>query len=121
MIESGCEVKFTSDTPTARYFEPTDISEHSAQLKGIPNPHHKYYNCWGDNEPEIQCALADRKLDIAYAQIITAMVGINISDTAVMSKFVENELYTYRNVKCLRVKDTGEIITITEYKQRRVG
>lgn len=89
-----------------------------SQLHGVYNPHHYYYNCWGDNEPEIVANINENKLDLAVAQCFAAIAGINLADSAVIQKFVNQELYEFENVPCILVKDTNEIITIAEYERR---
>lgn len=88
-------------------------------LKGIPNPHHKYYNCWGDNQSNIVRALVDKDYITAITTAFAATSGLNISDTAVMEKFVNDELpYRYSDTPCLKNTATGELITINTYKRR---
>ena len=86
--------------------------------KGLPNPHHRYYNCWGDNEPMIAQAQGKGDNVIALAQIFAAIAGINLSDNIVLRRFIEDMLSDYKFVPCLQIKDTGEFITIQEYYNR---
>ena len=88
-------------------------------LKGIPNPHHKYYNCWGDNQSNIVRALVDKDYITAITTAFAATSGLNIADTAVMEKFVGDELpYRYSETPCLKDTATGEVITINTYRRR---
>lgn len=87
-------------------------------LKGIPNPHHKYYNCWGDNQSNIVRALVDKDYITAITTAFAATSGLNIADTAVMEKFIRDELYRYTETPCLKNTATGEVITINTYKRR---
>ncbi len=86
-------------------------------LQGIPNPHHKYYNCWGDNKPYIKKALVAHDMIAAITQIIAAFSGMNLTDTAVVRRFVEEELMTdsYKRIPCLKKLATGELFTIEQY------
>lgn len=86
-------------------------------LQGIPNPHHKYYNCWGDNKPYIKKALVSHDVVAAITQIIAAFSGMNLTDTAVVRRFVEEELMTdsYRRIPCLKNLATGELLNIEQY------
>ena len=100
-----------------QYFTITNLVPMEA-LWGIPNPHHRYYNCWGDNQPNIHRAIQNTDYLTALATAFAAMSGINLSDTAVMQKFITEELYEFHNVPCLENAETGEVITIDEYERR---
>lgn len=114
LIESGA-VLYTRDN-NITYMHPENTVE--TRLGGIPNPHHKYYNCWGDNKPSIVNALINKDYITAISQTFAAMSGLNISDTAVMEKFIREELQQYSEVACLEDKNTGEVITISDYRRR---
>lgn len=86
-------------------------------MRGIPNPHHMYYNCWGDNQPTIHRALQEGDYLQAILTAFAAMAGLNLSDTAVIEKFVRDELMSYNTVPCLTNNETGEIITIADYER----
>lgn len=87
---------------------------------GIPNPHHKYFNCWGDNESRIRRAISNADYITALTTAFAAMSGLNLSDTAVVNKFLSEELYyaDYANTPCLEDTETGELISIMEYERR---
>lgn len=86
--------------------------------KGLPNPHHYYYNCWGDNEPMIINAQNKGDNVIAFAQIFAAIAGINLSDNIVLDKFIRDMWSAFKHVKCLELKETNEFISIEEYYAR---
>lgn len=86
--------------------------------KGLPNPHHYYYNCWGDNEPRIIDAQSKGDNVIAFAQIFAAIAGINLSDNIVLDKFIRDEWSAFRRIKCLELKETNEFISIEAYYAR---
>jgi len=115
LIESGAYL----DINNARvmFFNPTDVIPMD-ELNGIANPHHKYYNCWGDNAPNITEAMINKDYITAISTVFAAMAGINISDTAVLSKFVQDELQRYNVIPFLKNTETGETITVDEYKRR---
>ena len=116
-IESG--VILDTQHNNIQYTEPYTIRGVSKEnLKGIPNPHHRYYNCWGDNKPNIVNAMMNKDYITAILTCFAAIAGLNIADVAVMEKFIQDELITYDNVPCLKNVKTGEIITITQYKRR---
>lgn len=87
-------------------------------MQGIPNPHHLYYNCWGDNQPIIHRALQEGDYLQAILTAFAAMAGLNLSDTAVLEKFVRDEFVSYNNIPCLTNNETGEVITIANYERR---
>lgn len=86
---------------------------------GIPNPHHYFYNCWGDNKNNISNAI--RQNNYAEAVLLTygATAGLNIADTTVFNKLIgalkEND--RWRSYKCLYIKETKQLISIYEYTQ----
>lgn len=86
--------------------------------KGLPNPHHYYYNCWGDNEPAIIAAQNKGDNVIAFAQIFAAIAGINMSDNVVLNKFINDMWRDFKNVPCLEIKETNEFISIDTYYRR---
>lgn len=117
LIESG--VKLDIEYNRVNFVDPTQL-KHCVytDLIGLPNPHHMYYNCWGDNAPLITRALIEKDFITGILQVFAAMSGLNIADSAVMEKFVQSELVNYTDTKCLKNKTTGEIITIRQYQRR---
>lgn len=95
---------------------PTKYNERITATKGIPNPHHQRYNCWGDYGIPITKAL--KQLDIYGAVMLVknAVAGINLLDAPVFREFIKyiREL----RVPCLTVIETNETITISEYCKR---
>ena len=94
----------------------------------IWNPHLYHYNCWGSNKTEIRKAVEAQQLIAAVEQIYAATCSINILDGAVWSRFIRtlsNALVTdnysdaigNRNCKCLKNVQTGERITLAQYKE----
>lgn len=115
LIESSIAMNLQS----ARFqYVPVGNYIQSAETAGIPNPHHKYYNCWGDNEPTIFRALQDADYVTAFTTAFAAMAGINLSDTAVVNKFVTEEIDSYYIIPCLKDNSTGEVIAFAEYERR---
>lgn len=86
---------------------------------GIPNPHHEYYNCWGENRRLIANAVQEGNLADAVMIAYAATAGINLSDTPVFTKLldgVKGSLETYYREIPYIEKD-GKRLTITEYRQ----
>jgi Icc-related predicted phosphoesterase len=113
LIESGIAINLNDST--FRNLRPSSVGVYA---KGIPNPHHMYYDCWGDYTPEITRALQDSNYVTAITTAFAAMGGINLADTAVVNKFVEDEIHSYRDMQCLKDNETSEYMTIEEYKRR---
>lgn len=114
LIESGVVMNLADRR--FQYARPESFID-VANLKGIPNPHHRYYNCWGDNQSTIFKALQDNDYLTAFLTAFAAMAGLSLSDTAVIDKFIRDEIYTYDSVKCLKNTETGEIISFREYER----
>ena len=86
--------------------------------KGLPNPHHYYFDCWGDNASMIAQAQSRGDNVVALAQIFAAIAGLNLSDSVVTNKFVNEMFDTHSRVNCLEIKETNELISIEEYFSR---
>ena len=86
--------------------------------KGLPNPHHYYFDCWGDNASMIAQAQSRGDNVVALAQVFAAIAGLNLSDSVVTNKFVNEMFDTHCRVKCLEIKETNEFISIEEYFRR---
>ena len=86
---------------------------------GIPNPHIREYNCWGDNYPRIIKALKARDYVSAYSQAKSAIAGLNVDDSAVMNEFYKylSRTTPFKKVKCIRIPETGELLTIKEAEE----
>ena len=55
----------------------------------IPNPHHWYYNCWGNYKTQLLRMLADCNLEGAFYTVKNAIGSLNFTDGAVLSRFKE--------------------------------
>lgn len=97
---------------------------------GYPNPHHVYYNCWGQNGNFISKAKIEQHYTTCLRQILSAMQGLNVTDGAVMEKMLNdfNRHYNKQKYKaicfnnpCIRDNATGELFTISEYLHRNDG
>lgn len=88
----------------------------SEKNNGIPNPHIYFYNCWGDNWPLIIRAMNEGDYVSAYLQIKSALMGLTLTDTSVMEKFVLKELEgdKYKNCRCITDVASGKVMTIEE-------
>lgn len=94
----------------------------------IWNPHLWHYNCWGANRSEIIKALQNQQYIAAVEQAYAATCSINVLDGPVWSRFCESLYRAFRgsfhsdlggaHSKCLKDMTTGELITLTQYKER---
>lgn len=89
----------------------------SFYMEGIPNPHHYYYNCWGEHATYFNESLSRGDVVQLFNQIIAAVSGINFADSSVVSKFIKTELDNYYTVKCLVNNDTKVRLSIRDYKE----
>lgn len=119
LIETGAIISI--EHPQINYRNPASIRTDvyaPREFSGIPNPHHHYYNCWGDNKPNILRALEEHDYVLAITQVFAAMGGLNLTDTPVMEKFIRNELREYKETPCIKDVATGEVITMNEFERR---
>lgn len=94
-------------------------------MLGFPNPHIHFYNCWGDNRPEINGNIEERNYDLAYTQVKAALAGINLTDSAVCEKFFnmlikcvkQNGDSSYIDAKCITDNETGVVMTVKEAEE----
>jgi hypothetical protein len=86
--------------------------------KGMPNPHIQGFGCWGNNKSLIQKALADARLIIALEQSISAIRGINVSDSAVMKRWRDYMLARrpeYTDTPAFKNMETGELLNLQQF------
>lgn len=53
----------------------------------IPNPHHWYFNCWGNYKTQLTRMISDCNLEGAFYTIKNAIGSINFTDGAVLGRF----------------------------------
>lgn len=105
------------------HFSGSDFRSYSIDMEGkigIPNPHMERYNCWGDNTSEIHRCLEYGDFLGAFAQIRSAIAGLNMYDPDVMREFKIYLADEYTDNKCLLLSD-GRLISIQEYCNRENG
>ena len=109
-------VKLNMETGDICYLDP--YSTDDTVVDGLSNPHHRHYNCFGDNVSQIRQAVRNKDYVSAIIQAESAIAGINIADATVFRKFIEDDLTYSITIPCLEVAATGERITIEEYIRR---
>lgn len=118
------EQKLTIELSVFNIVAKREIYEYNKEagegLSGIPNPHLHYYNCWGDYINALRNFAQDYNYTMLVGQIIAAISSLNLSDGAVLERFIDQELYKEElmDVPCLRDAKTGERFSIREYKGR---
>lgn len=109
-------VKLNMETGDICYLDPYTTPD--TVIDGLSNPHHRHYNCFGDNVSQLRQAVRNKDYVSAILQAESAIAGINIADATVFRKFVEDDLTYSTTIPCLEVAATGERITIEEYIRR---
>ena len=109
-------VQLNMETGDIRYLDPYSVPD--TVVDGLPNPHHRHFNCFGDNVSQLRRAVRNKDYVSAILQAESAIAGINIADATVFKRFVENDLAYSTTIPCLEVAATGERITIEEYIRR---
>ena len=109
-------VQLNMETGDIRYLDP--YSTPDTIVDGLSNPHHKHFNCFGDNVSQLRQAVRNKDYVSAILQAESAIAGINIADATVFRIFVEDDLTRSMAIPCLEVAATGERITIEEYIRR---
>ena len=109
-------VQLNMETGDIRYLDP--YSTPDTVVDGLSNPHHKHFNCFGDNVSQLRRAVRNKDYVSAILQAESAIAGINIADATVFRRFIEDDLTYNTAIPCLEVAATGERITIEEYIRR---
>ena len=109
-------VQLNMETGDIRYLDP--YSTPDTVVDGLSNPHHKHFNCFGDNVSQLRQAVRNKDYVSAILQAESAIAGINIADATVFRRFVEDDLTYNSAIPCLEVAATGERMTIEEYIRR---
>ena len=109
-------VQLNMETGDIRYLDP--YSTPDTVVDGLSNPHHKHFNCFGDNVSQLRQAVRNKDYVSAILQAESAIAGINIADATVFRRFIEDDLTYNTAIPCLEVAATGERMTIEEYIRR---
>ena len=109
-------VQLNMETGDIQYLDPYATPD--TVVDGLSNPHHKHFNCFGDNVSPLRQAVRNKDYVSAILQAESAIAGINIADATVFRKFVEEDLTHAIDIPCLEVAATGERMTIDEYIRR---
>ncbi len=87
-------------------------------MGGLPNPHLGYFNCWGQNGPELVKLLIKNKYEEYMMALIATAGNLNLSDTTVIDKFknlVNNIGIANKSIKFIKNKKTNELLSKAEF------
>ena len=87
-------------------------------MGGLPNPHLGFYNCWGQNGPELIKLLNKNKFEEYMIALIATAGNLNLSDTTVVDRFkllVNNIGTSNKVIKFIKNKTTNELLSKAEF------
>lgn len=87
-------------------------------MNGLPNPHLAYFNCWGQNGPELIKLLSKNKFEEYMIALIATAGNLNLSDTTVISRFkdlLNNIGNANKTIKFIKNKKTNELLSKGEF------
>ena len=87
-------------------------------MNGIPNPHLGFFNCWGQNGPELIKLLNKSKYEEFFLALIATAGNLNLSDVTVVDKFkhmLNNIGSTNNIIKFIRNKETDKLLSKAEF------
>lgn len=83
----------------------------------MPHPHLALFNCFGGFRIDIATALAEGNIYYAIQLILTASQNLNFMDSTVMSEL--GDLLNEADYSCIVDKESGEVMTVDEWNERR--
>lgn len=83
----------------------------------MPHPHLALFNCFGGFRIDIATALVEGNICYAIQLILTASQNLNFMDSTVMSKL--GDLLNEADYSCIMDKESGEVMTVDEWNERR--
>lgn len=87
-------------------------------MGGLPNPHLAFFNCWGQNGPELVKLLNKNKFEEYMIALIATAGNLNLSDTTVISRFMNllnNIGSANKTIKFIKNKKTNELLGKGEF------
>ena len=87
-------------------------------MNGIPNPHLAFFNCWGQNGPELVKLLNKSKYEEFFIALIATAGNLNLSDVTVVERFknmLNNIGATNNIIKFIRNKETNKLLSKVEF------
>lgn len=83
----------------------------------MPHPHLALFSCFGGFRVDIATALVEGNICYAIQLILTASQNLNFMDSTVMSKL--GDLLNEADYSCIMDKESGEVMTVDEWNERR--
>lgn len=84
----------------------------------ISNPHHSYYNCWGDYNAQLYDAAGRGDILETILLATNASLGINMADAPVMGRLRELIRGNYVNLHCF-IDSEGNYLSAAEIAERK--
>lgn len=92
-----------------------DIAVNYHTVRGLPNPHHFYYNCWGSYEAIIAELISQYNYMQLLLQIKAAVGSLNMTDYTVLNRFKEHIISNSDDpVPCVYWKSDNAMHTLAE-------
>ena len=104
------------------YFTDCNITAHNRDyntgfhtVRGLPNPHHYYYNCWGSYETVIAELISQYNYMQLLLQIKAAVGSLNMTDYTVLNRFRAHITDGYDDLTpCVYWKSDNAMHTLNE-------
>lgn len=100
---------------TGTYSASSSALSHVHTVRGLPNPHHYHYNCWGNYSSIITELISNYDHLALFLQIKAAVGSLNMTDYTVLNRFKEtiNDNY-WDNIPCVLWKSDKQMHSIKE-------
>ena len=78
------------------------------------------YNCYDNAKTKFYTAIAEKKFDVAFGQIIGATQNINTGDSTVLKNFLANLVCRYEMVPTIYNPSTKEFVCFKDLYNNKV-
>jgi hypothetical protein len=101
---------------TGGYSASAGALSHVHTVRGLPNPHHYHYNCWGNYNSIITELIINYDHLALFLQIKAAVGSLNMTDYTVLNRFKEdiNNEYLWNDTVCVLWKSDKQMHSIKE-------
>lgn len=86
----------------------------------IYQPHIMAYNCYENARTKFYTAIAEKKFDVAFGQLVGATQNINTGDTTVLKNFLANLACVYEEVPTIYNPSTKEFVCFKELYNNKI-
>lgn len=80
----------------------------------IYQPHIMAYNCYDNAKTKFYTAIAEKKFDVAFGQLVGATQNINTGDSTVLTSFLTSLVCTYDGVPTIYDPNTKEFVSFRD-------